>query len=235
MMFFVPKQQPHLCGETSFFSPTEQLMAKLSLDWSSMLSLYEFYFHYQRKPQGVRHTKLNLTHLIWLVITTTTTEAQSRDNPDYWSGPKSAASACFSPPHPDTFSWTFTEIPRHSCHFASHNPLRQSSLYLLLLHKHSPILHPIFPLQHYDLNSCTNEKILWHPSSLFLSLSLSHISMHSNTSDNTCKELIRQKKEVMLVKNTHWTYCTHFSQSYKTLLPLLTLSAPPWAHCTPWK
>lgn len=39
----------------------------------------------------------------------------------------------------------------------------------------------------------------------------------------------------MLIKNTHWTYCTQFSQSYKTLLPLLTLSAPPWAHCTPWK
>lgn len=38
---FLPKQQPHLCGETSsFFSSTEQLKAKLSLDWSSMLSLW---------------------------------------------------------------------------------------------------------------------------------------------------------------------------------------------------
>lgn len=40
----------------------------------------------------------------------------------------------------------------------------------------------------------------------------------------------------MRVKNTHWTYCTQFSQSYKNIItPLffLALSAPPWANCTP--
>lgn len=146
----------------------------------------ELHYHHKSKPQGSRQSKLNLNHLIWLVITMTTTEAQSRDNLDYCR--------------------RLTQVSQSCC-----GPLVSliQMLHTGLSSSHLPIL-----LQHYDLKSCTKER-----QTLFYSPK----SMHSNTSDNTCKERKEKKKkkkerEVMLVKNIHWTYCT-FSQSYKTTYP----------------
>lgn len=45
----------------------------------------------------------------------------------------------------------------------------------------------------------------------------------------------KTKKEAMRTKNTHWTYCTWFSQSYKTMQPSSCCPRHPERLCPPWE
>lgn len=126
--------------------------------WAHVIILfYEFYFQYKSKPQGSSHSKLHFTHLIWLAITTTPTEAQIRDNPHYSGRPELAfikrrCATGFSPSPPrNSLRGLYSSSLLTPCF-----TLRPSSSILLL----------IFLLQHYDLNSCTIENGLsdLHPS-----------------------------------------------------------------------
>lgn len=96
------------------------------------------------------------------MITTTTTEAQSRDNSDYWSRPKRLAGHLLlpSPLHPDTLCWTFAETLRHSCHLAS------SSIRVLSASRcvNPPHLPP--PALWFEFMHKWKDSLDWHPSSL---------------------------------------------------------------------
>lgn len=126
--------------------PQHRLCVDLRSNYHVIFKFFDC--HYKSKPRGSRHTKLNFTHLIRLVITTKTTEAQSTDNPDYSSGPRKRLWVPLAP------SPLITPVSSHH----SHIRVLSSSRHVNTPPSSSSSL--IFLLQHYDLNSCTNKKIL---------------------------------------------------------------------------